>query len=254
MVDQEQTAQQSFAGVFGAREDVDSFDVANDNGEALEKLRQEAYDLLLLNVTLPSISGMELLDQLREDRHSIPSVIFVNAQQERVAATLQQQTVDHVLKLLSTDGLNQEDIEQGNASQWAMRLRDLLQIVRDAVRPRPPRIAIKTNGKILFIDPLQILSVHAEGNYVSLQKESGSYFLRESISEMVEKLKPYGFIRIHRSLLINGSMVEEIHPYAAGTYRVRMKGGNEYPVARSYRKNLRSLADFWIGSESFATD
>ncbi|HUO15075.1 MAG TPA: LytTR family DNA-binding domain-containing protein [Verrucomicrobiae bacterium] len=256
MVDQEPTAEQVFANVLGTREDVESFDIATDNGEALEKLRQEAYDLLLLNVNLPSISGMELLDQLLEDRRSIPSVIFVNAQQQHAAAALQQQTVDHILKILSIEGLNEapEHVEQENAGQWTMKLRDVLKILRDAARPRPPRIAIKTNGKILFIDPLQILSVHAEGNYVSLQKESGSYFLRESISEMVEKLKPYGFIRIHRSLLVNGSMVEEIHPHAAGAYRVRVKGGNEYPVARSYRKNLRSLADFWIGSENFATD
>ena len=78
--------------------------------------------------------------------------------------------------------------------------------------------------------------------------------MRESISDLVEKLKPYGFIRIHRSFLVNGSMVEEIHPCPTGDYRVRTKGGNEYPVARSYRKNLKSLADFWIGSNSFLTD
>ena len=116
-----------------------------------------------------------------------------------------------------------------------------------------PRIAIKANGRILFIDPLQIVSVHAQGNYVLLKKESGSYLLRESISDMGEKLKLYGFIRIHRSLLVNGSMVEEIH-YAAGPYRVRIKGGNEYTVARSYRKNLKCLSQFWIGSESFLGD
>ncbi len=129
-----------------------------------------------------------------------------------------------------------------------------LPILPDSARPGPPRIAIKEKGKILFIDLLQIVSVHAEGNYVLLQKGPTSYLLRESISGMVEKLKPYGFIRIHRSFVVNGSMVEEIHPYATGDYRVRLKGGNEYPVARSYRKNLKSLADFWIGSKIFPAD
>jgi two-component system LytT family response regulator len=138
-----------------------------------------------------------------------------------------------------------------SATQQATRMFDGPPILRDTVRPGPPRIAVKEKGRILFIDLLQIVSIQAEGNYVLLQKGSTSYLLRQSISGLMEKLKPYGFIRIHRSFLVNSSMVEEIHPHATGEYRVRLKGGHEYPVARSYRKNLKSLADFWIGSKSF---
>ena len=61
-------------------------------------------------------------------------------------------------------------------------------------------IAIKAKGRILFIDPGDVVAVQAEG-YVSLQRESDSYLLRESISRVVEKLKPYGFIRLHRKVL-----------------------------------------------------
>jgi two-component system, LytTR family, response regulator len=136
----------------------------------------------------------------------------------------------------------------------AIKMFDGLPIPRNRALPGPPRIAVKAKGRILFIDLLQIVSIHAEGNYVLLQKGPTSYLLRESISGLVEKLKPYGFIRIHRSFLVNSSMVEEIHPRTTGDYRVRLKGGNEYPVARSYRKNLKSLADFWIGSKSFLAD
>lgn len=135
-----------------------------------------------------------------------------------------------------------------------MKMFDGLPISRNTARPGPPRVAVKAKGRILFIDLLEIVAIHAEGNYVLLQKGLTSYLLRESISGLMEKLKPYGFIRIHRSFLVNSSMVEEIHPYATGDYRVRLKGGNEYPVARSYRKNLKSLAEFWIGSKSFLTD
>jgi DNA-binding LytR/AlgR family response regulator len=256
MVDDEPLAQTSLASVLGASDDIESFYVANDGVEALEKLRREAYDVLLLDMNMPSISGMDLLDQLRENQRSIPSVIVVTGQQEHAVAAFRRQAVDYVLRLLSTERLNDalERPAERNPMQWALKLLDGLPTLRDAARPRPPRIAIKGKGRILFIDPFQIVSVHAEGNYVLLQKESGSHLLRESISDMVEKLKPYGFIRIHRSLLVNGSMVEEIHRCAAGAYRVRVKGGNEYTVARSYRKNLKSLADSWIGSESFLTD
>jgi DNA-binding LytR/AlgR family response regulator len=256
MVDDEPLAQASLASVLGARNDINSFDVANDGVEALEKLRREAYDVLLFDMNMPSTSGMNLLDQLREDQCSIPSVIVVTVQQEQAVAGFQRHAVDYVLRLLSTQNWNDalQRIAEKNTTQCALKVLDALPILRGTARPRPPRIAIKANGRILLIDPFQIVSVHAEGNYVSLQKDSGSYLLRESISGIVEKLKPYGFIRIHRSVLVNGAMVEEIHSCVAGAYRVRMKGGNEYSVARSYRKNLKSLADSWIGSESFLAD
>jgi two-component system LytT family response regulator len=108
-------------------------------------------------------------------------------------------------------------------------------------------MAIRTKGRILFLDPRDVVAVQAEGNYVLLQRKSGSYLLRESLSEVAEKLKPYGFIRIHRSVLVNASFVEEIQPHLTGSCGLRITGGREYTVTRTYRKNLRSLAEFWIG-------
>jgi two-component system, LytTR family, response regulator len=70
-----------------------------------------------------------------------------------------------------------------------------------------PRIAFKTKGRILFLDLAEIVAVQAEGNYVSLRHQPHPYLLHESLSSMAEKLKPYGFIRIHRSVVVNISAV-----------------------------------------------
>jgi len=72
--------------------------------------------------------------------------------------------------------------------------------------------------------------------------------VRESLSFMAEKLKPYGFVRIHRSVIVNISAVEEIQPLPTGEYRIRIKGGQEYLVTRTYKRNLRDLAQLWVGS------
>ena len=130
----------------------------------------------------------------------------------------------------------------------------MLPALQRRVRPQPERIAIKAKGRILFIDPGEVVSVHAEGNYVMLQKASGSYLLRESISEMASKLESYGFIRIHRSVLVNGSYVEEIQPLLSGEYGLRVRGGKHFTVTRTYKKNLKSLAEFWVGKESPLAD
>jgi DNA-binding LytR/AlgR family response regulator len=112
-----------------------------------------------------------------------------------------------------------------------------------------PRIAFKAKGRILFLDLAEIVAVQAEGNYVSLRHRAHPYLLRESLSSMADKLKPYGFIRIHRSVVVNISAVEEIQPLPTGEYRLRVKGGKEYLVTRTYKDNLRGLAQLWVGSE-----
>jgi|HubBroStandDraft_3_1064219.scaffolds.fasta_scaffold342080_1 DNA-binding LytR/AlgR family response regulator len=130
-----------------------------------------------------------------------------------------------------------------------------------AFRPRsetppvkPVKIAIKTKGKILLIHPGDILAVEAEGNYVLLRRAADSYLLRESISTMAEKLEAYGFVRIHRSVLVNASSVEELHPGTSGEYMLRIAGGRQYMVSRTYKNNLKSLAHAWIGTGSFVEE
>ena len=116
------------------------------------------------------------------------------------------------------------------------------------------RIAIKVNGGIRFINPGDVVAVLAEGNYVLLQQETSSYLLRESMSVVAQTLEPFGFIRIHRSVIVNSSFVEEIKPRSTGEYLLRVKGGKEYTVTRTYKENLKSLAEFWIGTGAFFLD
>lgn len=116
-----------------------------------------------------------------------------------------------------------------------------------------PRIAIKAKGKVLFLDVAEIVAVQAEGNYISLRHRTNTYLVRESLSFMAEKLKPYGFVRIARSVVVNISAVEEIQPLPTGEYRLRVKGGKEYLGTRTYKHNLRDLAQLWVGSERFCS-
>jgi two-component system LytT family response regulator len=95
--------------------------------------------------------------------------------------------------------------------------------------------------------------VQAEGNYVLLQREAGSHLLRESISVMADKLRPYGFIRIHRSVLVNSAFVREIRPWSTGEYGLLLKSGKEYTVTRTYKKNLKHIAASWIGTDVFSS-
>ena len=94
----------------------------------------------------------------------------------------------------------------------------------------------------------------AKGKYVLLHRTSSSHMLRESIATLEEKLSPHGFVRIHRSVLVNAALVEEIQPWSTGEHLLRVRGGREYTVTRTYKRNLQLLANSWIGMNGFAAE
>jgi len=256
IVDDEPLAQTALAHVLGTRNDVEHFDSAKDAIEALDKLAKDSYDVLLLDINMPELSGTELVDQLRQRDETMPSVVFVTAHDEHAIAAFEKHAVDYVLKPFSSERIDAalDRAFRRTEGERAAKFIESLPHLKKLSPALAPRVAIKAKGRILFINPNDVVAVQAEGNYVLLQRESGSYLLREAISVVAEKLRPYGFIRIHRSVLVNTSFVEEIKPYLTGEYGLRIKGGKEYTVTRTYKKNLRSLAEFWIGSGAFLAE
>jgi len=252
IVDDEPLSRIALANALRARNDIEAFDSAKDAIEALEMLEKRPYDVLLVDIQMPELSGIELAERLNRRGAPIPSIVFVTAHHEHAIAAFEKHAVDYVLKPFSTSRIN-EALDVAIRRTEGERVSRLIKVLPqlEALISKSAKIAIKTKGRILFIDPKDVLIVEAQGNYVLLQRQSGSYLLRESISGIAEKLKPYGFIRIHRSVLVNGSFVEEIQPWSTGEYVLRVKGGKEYTVSRTYKNNLRSLARFWVGTESF---
>jgi two-component system LytT family response regulator len=118
------------------------------------------------------------------------------------------------------------------------------------------KIAVKSKGDILFVDPSRIACVEAQGNQVLLQGPSESHLLRESISAVAHKLKPCGFIRIHRSMLVNTSFVEGIRSRAnrLGEHVLYIKGGRELTISRTYKRNVKSIAKCWVGTNVALTE
>jgi DNA-binding LytR/AlgR family response regulator len=110
----------------------------------------------------------------------------------------------------------------------------------------PGRIAITSRRKIVFVDLGEVLAVEARCNYVVLRTLAGAHDLRQPISAVAENFGRYGFIRIHRSTIVNGGFVEEIRTSASGKMFVRVKGlDSGYHVSRKYRTALRLFASRW---------
>ena len=111
------------------------------------------------------------------------------------------------------------------------------------------RIAIKAKGRVLFVNPLDVTVAKAEGNYVALVHKSGAYLVRETMAITEQKLAPFGFVRIHRSILVNTTLVKDLRRHSTGTYVLRTIDGSDHPVGRAYKRNLKIIAGSWLGVE-----
>jgi two-component system LytT family response regulator len=240
-------AQTTLASLSATSSDAEGCGSADDAIEARDKLGKCSDDIPSLDTCTPEGSRLELRDRLEESSHRV-SVVSAAPARDQHASAIEQRAADHVLKPSGADRIKKAlDVAfRGTAEERAAGLAEPLPQQRQSTK-----IAIKANGKIVFIDPDDVIAVEAEGNYVSVQRRSDWYLLRESISVMAEILKPYGFVRIHRSVLVNSSFVEQIQSRPAGAYGLSTKGGKEYTVTRTYKNNLKSLAAAWIGTDIF---
>jgi len=108
--------------------------------------------------------------------------------------------------------------------------------------PPPPllvrRLAVRNNGHVLFLAPQEIEWIEAAGNYVRLNAGGESHLLRETMSGVEGKLPQDGFLRIHRSAIVNLEAVRELEPGAHGDFVVVLKSGKRLPLSRGCRERL----------------
>jgi two-component system LytT family response regulator len=254
VVDDEPLSSTALVRVISDRHDVEAFEVAGDATEALHHLQCRPYDVLLLDIHMPEISGLQLIERLGNLSAPVPAVVFVTAYHEHAVEAFEKRALDYILKPFAPARVH-EALDRATRRSTEERAARLLEAVShmNALPRRSVRIALKTGGRVVFVDSAELVTAEAHGNYVLMQQTSGSYLLRGTIGGVAEKLKPYGFVRIHRSVLVNAAFVASIEPDAGGEYLLRMKTGKEYNVTRTYKGNLKDLAQFWIGVDGLAT-
>jgi two-component system LytT family response regulator len=243
------------ANLLGQRTDVARFEMAENAQQALATLRSIPFDVLLLDIHMPDMSGLQLVECLSRHEPPLPAVVFITAYQEHAVEAFEKRAVDYVLKPFVPRRVHEalDNAVRRSHQDRAARLLDLVGSLK-LLPERSARVAIKDKGRIVFVDAAELISVEAQGNYVLLQQKAGSHLLRETLSTVAEKLRPHGFIRIHRSVLVNVAFVDTIQVESDGDYVLRTKTGKQYRVARTYRNGLKGLAQYWIGTDALGAD
>jgi DNA-binding LytR/AlgR family response regulator len=225
-VDDEVPALDELVFLLQADDRVGAVDTAHDATGALLKLRDRNYDLLMLDVRMPQLDGLELARLLLRFADP-PSVVFVTAYDEHALEAFEVRASDYLLKPPSAD-----------------RLAEALERVceaRSSIRAAPDDMSIvpvDIGGTTRMIERSDITWVEAQGDYVRLHVVSGaSYLVRLPISLLAERWAEFGFVRIHRGYLVALRHITELSS-EAGSSTVRI-GPTELPVARRHNRELR---------------
>lgn len=168
--------------------------------EAVEKILTMRPDVLFLDIQMPGTSGVKLADTLHNLKCP-PALVFVTAFSEYAAEAFELDAVDYVLKPVEL-----------------ARLEKALDKVASALAARKPvtsaapvrRISVERAGKRSFIPTADVSYFEARADYATAYTESGSYLVSESISSLEQQLADEGFLRVHRSFLVNIDDVRDI--------------------------------------------
>jgi DNA-binding LytR/AlgR family response regulator len=106
-------------------------------------------------------------------------------------------------------------------------------------QPVTDRFLVKKLGREFLVKVADIDWIEASGNYVNLRVGTRAYPLRETMAGIESRLAEAGFMRVHRSAIVNLDRVQEIVPFDTGDGEARLGGDLRVPVSRRYRKELR---------------
>lgn len=239
LADDEVLARQKLRQLLRDDRDVEIVGESATAHETIELVRAANPDLLFLDIHMPGMDGFDVLDALSLQANTeIPRVIFTTAYDQYAVRAFDVNAVDYLLKPFTPE-----------------RLRSALQRVREQPpnRPQKPardsnagptvniytnRIIFKSRGRILFLPVSDIHWIGAEGNYVRLSTARETHLLRETMSHLETRLDPRGFLRIHRSFIVNLKYVKEVRRESAGDSVVIMDSGYKIALGRSYRTSL----------------
>ena len=227
IADDELLARKRLRRLLEAMPDVEILGEVADGASVLAAIRASPVDLVLLDIQMPGLTGVEAMQLWPE---AGPAIVFTTAHAEHAVAAFEGGAVDYVLK----------PIEAG-------RLRKALERVfaeRAIARPRPPaaegpaRLPLATRNGVVLLDPALVLCAFIDGASVKVETDRGAYFTDQALSELEARLGP-GFRRVHRKALVNLARVQRFEDNDMGGYVAHLEGGRRVEVSRAVARDLR---------------
>lgn len=244
IVDDQLMARELLRRMLKDEPDIEIVGMPTSGKEAVEAIDTLEPDLVFLDVQMPEIDGFGVLAQI--SRKKMPVIIFVTGNDDFARRAFDVHALDYLVKPCTVDRL-QTAIQRARTqilSKQTDQIHHRLTALIDDLKAEPAqhdRLAVKSDGKIVFLRMEEIHWIEAADNYVKLHVANDSHMLRETMSALDQRLPKDKFLRISRSAIVNIEQVKELHPLFHGEYVVVLRSGTRLTLTRGYRDKLSRL-------------
>src|SRR5687767_14661148 len=244
IVDEQQLCMPLVRLLVGAKPDVEIIGESANGFEAVDQIQTTRPDLLFLDVQMPEMDGFEVLR--RVPQALLPVVIFTTAYDQHALRAFEVNALDYLLKPFKParfKGAVQRARDLIANKHAGVAARGLLTLLGQSPAPagQLTRLAVKTPGKVTFVELDQIQAIEAAGKYAVVHVGKENHVLRESMTSLESHLPPQRFLRISRSVIVNIDQIQELQPMFAGENLVVLKNGKTYPTTRPLREIQQKL-------------
>jgi len=246
IVDDEPLAREGLRMLLDGDAEIEVVGEAKSGAEAVEMICAVHPDLVFLDIQMPAMNGFEVLAALPEGE--LPAVVFVTAFDRYALRAFEVHAIDYLLKPYDDerfyDALRKakNQLRMARVSALGEKLLSLLDGYEPPVR-RVSRLAIKSAGRVVFLDLDDIDWIEAADYYVQLHVGQTCYLHRQTMTSLEKQLDPDMFLRIHRSAIVNRERIRELRHRYQGRRDlvVVLASGVELKVARGHRDKIQSL-------------
>jgi len=240
IVDDEELARKLLREMLSNHPEIEIATECANGMEAVKAAAEHKPDLLFLDVQMPKLTGLDVLELI--EREGV-AVIFVTAYDQYAMKAFDVHAVDYLLKPFSRERF--EAALERAKSQGPKRSLDASELSA-AARPAgqfAERIVVKDGTRVTLIPVAKLDYAEAMDDYVSLASEGKKHLKEQTISGLEMALDPALFVRIHRSYVVNLERVARIEPYGKDSKVAILTNGVKLPVSRTGFTRLKKLLD-----------
>jgi len=243
VVDDEPVARERIIGLLNQEKDIEVVGEYADGSQAVSAIQQQHPDLVFLDVQMPELDGLGVIDAIGAT--DMPLTVFVTAYDQHAIRAFDANALDYLLKPYSDE---RQEAAMARAKQ---RLQErsvyeigqrMLRMVSRATKLQPgrplDRLVVRSGGTTRFIRVADIDYVEGAGVYVSLHVGGKALLHRAAIQDLVERLDPVRFVRVHRSAVVNIESIVQLESRSHGEFDAVLKNGGRVRVSRTYRAQL----------------
>jgi len=239
VVDDEKPSRARLSKLLKREDDIEVVGAAANGRDAVEMIRELSPDLIYLDVHMPLLDGFGVVREITPAR--MPCTVFVTAYDEFALQAFENHALDYLLKPYSDERFRsalehvRRYLQANDQTSLRPKLSDLLAAAKPGGEDWLERLVLKSSGRVLFLPVDDIDWIEAAGVYVRFHTGSKGHLYRSSIAQLLTKLNPKQFVRIHRSTIVNTSRIKELHTRGHGDYTLLLKDGTELVLSRVFR-------------------